>query len=120
MKALSIILVVIVVVLTGISALLFNEVRAVRAELTDMRSKTHTVVELDSAIAQNTRELVSQALRTAHTHTEKTITISERDWRNYDACTNQYLAALDAYNEAFQRHIRLSDMRLALLKGSDD
>jgi len=134
MKALSIVLVVMVVALTGFSVWQFIEAREVKAELADMKAETQSVaaelVELKSTLvdvfefdmvqATNTRKLIHYSLLMAINMSEWSLAISQHDWAKVAEYRGKYEDARDTYDLTREYHGLVSEAKLALLTGSED
>ena len=141
MKALSIVLIVMVIALTGFSAWQYIEARAVRAdlagmraetelalakaesiaaELTELESKLVDVFEIDNVQATYTRQMINTATYIAMNWAAGRIAVSE--WKLDEA--SEYIDKCDDAQElqalTEEMHELLSESKLALLKGDAD
>ena len=113
MKALSIVLVVMVIALTGFSAWQFTELAELKSRLVD-------VFEIDKVQATSTRELVHASMLMAVHMADWGLAISEYDWAKIEEAKEAYEDATETRDLMWEYLELLSESKLALLKGDAD
>ena len=141
MKALSIVLVVMVIALTGFSAWQYTEARAVRVELAGMKAETELalaeaqsvaaelaelestlvdVFEIDKVQATATRNLINTAQHMAMYWADSSVALSEWKLDEASKYLDRYRNARESQDVFEEYHELLSESKLALLKGDGD
>jgi len=134
MKALSVVLVVLVIALTGFSVWQFIEAREVKAELADMQAETQSVAaelaelestlvavfEIDELQALHVKAMITGVMLMSMNWADWGIAVSEGDWEKAAIHKNRYDELKQDWDDIYARYEQLSEDKSALLTGGDD